>query len=223
MIKKYTLLLTHDDWSILTDKYSEEELKVIMETRTPLLESRVENIIANVHASDTTILDELTNKIIKTNNRITKIRILEKIRSKNETRALLLLSAKLRGGISEVIMNGGAYHYSEYVSMGREKWSIISDERTFRQIMLPNLKEIAYSLKIIKEDMISVKNVLTSKEAEVVYKAYKLGYFSWPKGIDLDELSQEIGISKAATLQTLRRALNKLIRNYISNTIDRNK
>lgn len=71
--------------------------------------------------------------------------------------------------------------------------------------------------------MISVKNVLTSKEAEVVYKAYKLGYFSWPKGIDLDELSQEIGISKAATLQTLRRALNKLIRNYISNTIDRNE
>ncbi|WP_338599008.1 helix-turn-helix domain-containing protein [Sulfolobus tengchongensis] len=216
MIKSYSVVLTHDDWTLLTDKYPEEELRVLMKVRTPSFERMEENIIAEAYVNEPTVLTELINNI-KSNNRVTKIKIIENIRTKNEIRALILLSAKLRGGISELLMNKGAYYISEYIANGLERWKIVIDDRTFKELILPDLKEITFSLKIVEKEnnVLSVKNLLTSKETEIIYKAYKLGYFDWPKKIDLNELSEELGISKAATLQALRRAMSKLIKNYI--------
>jgi predicted DNA binding protein len=217
VIKSYTIYLSHDDWSLLTDKYSEQELRVIMTTRIPSLEKLEENIVADVYAADPLLLNELISKI-KSNNRIIKIKVLETMRTKSEIRALLLMTVKMRGGISELFMNKGAYYISEYITRGLEKWSLVIDDKTFKESILPDLKEKTYSLKINeRENIFTVKNLLTSKEMEILYKAYKLGYFDWPKRIDLKELSEELGISKSATLQTLRRATNKLIKSFIDN------
>lgn len=217
MIKSYTIYLSHDDWSLLTDKYSEQELRVIMTTRIPSLEKLEENIVADVYAADPLLLNELISKI-ESNNRIIKIKVLETMRTKSEIRALLLMTVKMRGGISELFMNKGAYYISEYITRGLEKWSLVIDDKTFKESILPDLKEKTYSLKINeRENIFTVKNLLTSKEMEILYKAYKLGYFDWPKRIDLKELSEELGISKSTTLQTLRRATNKLIKSFIDN------
>lgn len=217
MIKSYTIYLSHDDWSLLTDKYSEQELRVIMTTRIPSLEKLEENIVADVYAADPLLLNELISKI-KSNNRIIKIKVLDTMRTKSEIRALLLMTVKMRGGISELFMNKGAYYISEYITRGLEKWSLVIDDKTFKESILPDLKEKTYSLKINeRENIFTVKNLLTSKEMEILYKAYKLGYFDWPKRIDLKELSEVLGISKSATLQTLRRATNKLIKSFIDN------
>lgn len=215
MIKSYTIYLSHDDWSLLTDKYSEQELRVIMTTRIPSLEKLEENIVADVYAADPLLLNELISKI-KSNNRIIKIKVLDTMRTKSEIRALLLMTVKMRGGISELFMNKGAYYISEYITRGLEKWSLVMDDKTFKESILSDLKEKTYSLKINeRENIFTVKNLLTSKEMEILYKAYKLGYFDWPKRIDLKELSEVLGISKSATLQTLRRATNKLIKSFI--------
>jgi predicted DNA binding protein len=217
VIKSYTIYLSHDDWSLLTDKYSEQELRVIMTTRIPSLEKLEENIVADVYAADPLLLNELISKI-ESNNRIIKIKVLETMRTKSEIRALLLMTVKMRGGISELFMNKGAYYISEYITRGLEKWSLVIDDKTFKESILPDLKEKTYSLKINeRENIFTVKNLLTSKEMEILYKAYKLGYFDWPKRIDLKELSEELGISKSTTLQTLRRATNKLIKSFIDN------
>ncbi|AAK43184.1 Bacterio-opsin activator HTH domain protein [Sulfolobus islandicus Y.G.57.14] len=221
MIRSYNVVLSHEDWTLLTDKYDEEDLRVLMKIRTPSFEKMEENIIAEAYVRDPLILNELIN-IIKSNNRVTRVKIIENVRTKNELRALILLSAKLRGGISELLMNKGAYYISERISNGLEKWSLVIDDKIFREIILPTLKEYTYSLKIIEKDdgnLVSVKNLLTSKEFEIIYKAYKMGYFDWPKKVDLKELSEELGISKAATLQALRRAMGKLIRNYVDNLV----
>ncbi|QGA55299.1 XRE family transcriptional regulator [Sulfolobus sp. E5-1-F] len=218
MIRSYSVLLSHDDWTLLTDRYDQEELRVVMKARTPSLEKMEENIIAEAYVRDPIVLNELIN-IIKSNNRIIKVKITETVRTKNELRALFLLSAKLKGGISELLMNKGAYYILEQISNGLERWSLVIDDKVFKEIILPSLKENTYSLKVIERDenILSVRNLLTSKEFEIIYKAYRLGYFDWPKKVDLRELSEELGISKAATLQALRRAMGKLIRNYIDN------
>nr|WP_276321699.1 helix-turn-helix domain-containing protein [Saccharolobus shibatae] len=202
-----------------TDKYEEDELKVLMKIRTPSFEKMEENIIAEAYVRDPMVLNELIN-IIKSNNRVIKLKIIETVRTKNELRALMLLSAKLKGGISELLMNKGAYYISERISNGLERWSLVIDDKVFKEIILPDLKEYTYNLKVTEKDdrnLLSVKNLLTSKEFEIIYKAYRMGYFDWPKKVDLKELSEELGISKAATLQALRRAMGKLIRNYVDN------
>ncbi|QXJ30855.1 helix-turn-helix domain-containing protein [Saccharolobus shibatae] len=219
MIRSYNVLLSHDDWTLQTDKYEEDELKVLIKIRTPSFEKMEENIIAEAYVRDPMVLNELIN-IIKSNNRVIKLKIIETVRTKNELRALMLLSAKLKGGISELLMNKGAYYISERISNGLERWSLVIDDKIFKEIILPDLKEYTYNLKVIEKDdgnLLSVKNLLTSKEFEIIYKAYRMGYFDWPKKVDLKELSEELGISKAATLQALRRAMGKLIRNYVDN------
>ncbi|MCH4815576.1 MAG: helix-turn-helix domain-containing protein [Saccharolobus sp.] len=219
MIRSYNVLLSHDDWTLQTDKYEEDELKVLMKIRTPSFEKMEENIIAEAYVRDPMVLNELIN-IIKSNNRVIKLKIIETVRTKNELRALMLLSAKLKGGISELLMNKGAYYISERISNGLERWSLVIDDKVFKEIILPDLKEYTYNLKVTEKDdrnLLSVKNLLTSKEFEIIYKAYRMGYFDWPKKVDLKELSEELGISKAATLQALRRAMGKLIRNYVDN------
>jgi len=40
------------------------------------------------------------------------------MRTKSEIRALLLMTVKMRGGISELFMNKGAYYISEYITRG---------------------------------------------------------------------------------------------------------
>jgi len=63
VIKSYTIYLSHDDWSLLTDKYSEQELRVIMTTRIPSLEKLEENIVADVYAADPLLLRGIHAKL----------------------------------------------------------------------------------------------------------------------------------------------------------------
>jgi len=49
-----------------------------------------------------------------------------------------------------------------------------------------------------------------SREAEVLEKAYELGYFNWPKDISLSELAKVLGVSKATLTQELRSIVRKL-------------
>ncbi|AOL17742.1 XRE family transcriptional regulator [Sulfolobus sp. A20] len=174
-----------------------------------------ENIIAEVYTSDLLTLNNLINWI-KENKRICKVKILERINTKNEVRALLLVTAKLEGGISEILINNGAFYVSENIYEGLENWFIVIDDKTFKEA-LAKLKEVTYTLKYreLENNLLSARNSLTSKEKEIIYKAYKLGYFNWPKEIDLEDLANQLGISKTATLQTLRRAMNKLVKTYV--------
>lgn len=42
MIRSYNVVLSHEDWTLLTDKYDEEDLRVLMKIRTPSFEKMEE-------------------------------------------------------------------------------------------------------------------------------------------------------------------------------------
>lgn len=61
---------------------------------------------------------------------------------------------------------------------------------------------------------INIWQDLTSKEAMVLKVAYEMGYFNYPRSVNLEDLAKELKLSKATVDYYLRSALRKLISNY---------
>ncbi|WP_265111736.1 helix-turn-helix domain-containing protein [Halosolutus halophilus] len=60
-------------------------------------------------------------------------------------------------------------------------------------------------------DVANAETPLTKTQYETVYKAYELGYFDVPRGVTLEELASELGISHQALSERLRRSHAALV------------
>ncbi len=74
----------------------------------------------------------------------------------------------------------------------------------------PNLK----ILNIL--DNYSRKDFLTTRQKEILDRAFILGYFNYPRKISLTDLAKELKISKSTLSENLRIAENKIISEYIT-------
>ncbi len=60
------------------------------------------------------------------------------------------------------------------------------------------------------------EDVLTERQEEILRSAYDLGYFEYPKKINIKELAQQMGLSISTLSETLRKSEKKVIEYYLS-------
>ncbi|QGA68111.1 helix-turn-helix domain-containing protein [Sulfolobus sp. E11-6] len=120
----------------------------------------------------------------------------------------------------EVITINGIEYWKIY-SIMRIKTELSSVLSTLKHSLeTENIKVLDIRFNLYKFNDIApyfLPPSLTDHESEILFKAYKEGYFETPRNISLTKLADELGISKAALLKSLRNSIKKLIMNYLRN------
>ena len=206
----FTISLVHDDWSTLTSGFNGIDVHVISSTPVPGRDRII--AMVRVSSSNAKSLKEFLNNVRLFHN-IRNLEIIDSYSFKGRSIALVNLFTNFKGSITELVVLSDSYKYDERMYDGMEHWLILTSMRP--SDLLDELKERA-DVKLFKwfniNDAASrVRKVaLTSREVEVLEKAYELGYFNWPKDISLSELAKVLGVSKATLTQELRSIVRKL-------------
>ncbi|MCL4331138.1 MAG: helix-turn-helix domain-containing protein [Candidatus Thermoplasmatota archaeon] len=89
------------------------------------------------------------------------------------------------------------------------------DEQTLSEF-LGCLKGDGMSYIIVRKSDIDIKPQITARQEFILKTALELGYFDYPKRIDLKGLSERLGISYTTISEILRRAERKIIGEFFS-------
>ena len=92
--------------------------------------------------------------------------------------------------------------------------SVIGDEKNLQKFLdaikiLGKVESVSFKKANFNDQ--SIISCLTKRQREILIAAKKNGYYSYPRKINSEELSEKIGISKPTVIQHLRKAEVRLI------------
>ncbi len=90
---------------------------------------------------------------------------------------------------------------------------LVPDESTVSGF-LKRIEEDGVPFQLLKKRAISGKRDITARQEFVVKTALDLGYFNYPKGINLEGLSKRLNVSYVTLDEILRRAEKNIISRY---------
>jgi len=97
--------------------------------------------------------------------------------------------------------------------------SVIGEEKELKKFLeaiklLGDVQSVSFKKAIFNEQ--NILSVLTEKQKEILIAAKQNGYYSYPRKINSEELSEKIGLSKPTVVQHLRKAEIRLMSNILS-------
>lgn len=79
--------------------------------------------------------------------------------------------------------------------------------------LLGEVEKVSFTQATFSEH--EILKVLTDKQRDILIEAKKRGYYEYPRRINTQELSERLGISKATTVEHLRKAEIRLMSNLL--------
>lgn len=98
------------------------------------------------------------------------------------------------------------------------KFAAVGDTESLNKLikvvgLLGKVKNVSFTqASFTNHDLLKV---LTEKQKEIIVEAKKRGYYQYPRKINTQELSEGLGISKATTVEHLRKAEMRLMSNLL--------
>ncbi len=111
------------------------------------------------------------------------------------------------------------FDFPMYFSKEKLVFSIIADNEEIKRMLdmvepLDIIESVSFHPAVISE--YNVLSSLTPRQREVLLTAKKRGYYEIPRKINAADISKEFGISKATTLEHLRKAENRIISSLLA-------
>ncbi|MBS3794105.1 MAG: helix-turn-helix domain-containing protein [Candidatus Thorarchaeota archaeon] len=101
---------------------------------------------------------------------------------------------------------------------GIQKHSVLSPSRAHLGTLLKILRRrfTTAKIRLLRSNPLSLfESLLTEKQEEAILAAYRAGYYEIPHPITVSELASELGISRVAMQERLRRAENRIIESFV--------
>ncbi len=134
-----------------------------------------------------------------------------------DTKESKLLQVTWKASVTsyDAVLNSGCIVSSPcYSKEGLETYSVFAENPS-------TIKKLLYELEQIGEvNIFSMKNclskrsdkfALTIKQKQAIASAISMGYYSWPKTVNLEELAAKLGIKRRTLQENLRKAESKII------------
>lgn len=221
-IYELKLKLYHDScWSTITYDYN-LNVQVNSVMYYPFESKLVAT--ATINAENEKILNEFVNHFNKSYPSKRKVKYIVKFKKNGVY--LIYFESEYDLSISSIIYETKIPYWKEKIINGNENWKVLVFGKNQLNVLLERLKQIAKikNFEINKIDPFKLSpesvsiEILPKKEKEIILKAYELGYYDWPRGVDLDELSKIFNISKVALLKNLRKGEEKIIKKILMET-----
>ncbi len=104
---------------------------------------------------------------------------------------------------------------------GGLEWRLLAPRRSSIEALVTTLKDRGIPVELVSIKTVKGSGALTDRQARVVSLAYELGYFEFPKKINLTDLAKKLGVSKAALSETLRTGEEKILHAYFQGLMKR--
>ena len=104
-------------------------------------------------------------------------------------------------------------------SKGKMIISVIGNEENLKKLLeviknLGEIKNISFPKTTFNDQ--TILSCLTEKQKEILIAAKKNGYYSYPRKINSQQLSEKVGLSKPTVVQHLRKAEVRLVSNLLT-------
>ncbi len=104
---------------------------------------------------------------------------------------------------------------------GGLEWRLLAPRRSSIEAVVGTLKGRGISVELVAIKTVKGSGTLTDRQARVVSLAFELGYFDFPKKINLSDLAKKLGVSKSSLSETLRTAEEKILHEYFQGLMKR--
>jgi hypothetical protein len=96
-------------------------------------------------------------------------------------------------------------------------WNLLVADANALRRSLDMLKESGIKAETKDVSSAARRNVLTNRQRELILAAFDAGYFEFPRKISLSELAEKLSVRPSTLSEILRRAEEKMIRNFAEN------
>lgn len=170
----------------------------------------------------------MLQKTLNNHWKIKKVLLFEPINNGYPKILKIGLLVNIRDNIRVTAYKLGAISDSSVYFEGREYWNFVFLRKESVEIMKKYMEKhgnlLDYKIREINSaDILSkyeFRNlaIFTTRELEILKFAYERGFFENPKKVSMDDIAKELGISKAAIDQLLRKALKKIVESATKST-----
>ncbi len=104
---------------------------------------------------------------------------------------------------------------------GGLEWRLLAPRRSAVEDLVKTLRARGISVDLVAIKTMKGAGGLTDRQERVISLAYQLGYFEFPRKINLSELAKKLGVSKAALSETLHTGEEKVLHAYFQGLMKR--
>ena len=100
------------------------------------------------------------------------------------------------------------------VEDGWVEWNLISGEDSALRKFIGSLTESGCEIDLVKTKRLTKRQILTTRQEEIIKIALQSGYYDTPKKTTINKLAKSFGVSASTLAEILQRAEKKIIDKY---------